>query len=529
MPATAAARRFLAFFLPDAGGTQVYEVDGSRVVMDVSGGGCLGTFPRQEGEDYSWYLCSCEPDPVAWRAKVPADLQCRHCNIMPGTLFACPCGVVSPADIEPACAWCRRGPSGPSHACRGVGGDTKVLLGGASCPFCGETPAPTTPPISLAPLAPATPADPPVAALPAAAPPSLRTAQGPEAGEARATPRVAPFSPPVAATLARAGAPSRRAQATAPAAAAPAPPQAQPAPVAAAPSGAAPAPRRRSGRTLFVLAVAAAVLIYLLVRWVGGQGPYGRALEAIGHGDLLSSSGSSAVELYNQLAQAEPGSTELRDLGRRISAVLRPQADALLQRFYSESDENTDWPRLAAMYGFLAKTDPADRELTARLDYCNAQLAFARGSYREALDGYQQALALHADWPLALNGIGKVYVRGGAELRSTERAKEFYQRAHAADPRFIFPLLNLAKLVGDEQPQEALGYLRQAIAIEPGRASLYRELGRVYVRLHRNQDAIQAYQQCLRYETDPAVRGKIEEYVRELGTRGSAHGLRRPR
>lgn len=132
--------RFISFYLEDIGGHQVLEVKGSLEIKDFFGNK-LGTFPLEKGEQYSWYLCGCGPDPFAWRVKGPTDFKCRVCRRPPKSLFVCSCGVVSPVRDDPHCLWCGRTPASESHSCREAGG-LLVFHDIATCALCGQGAAP---------------------------------------------------------------------------------------------------------------------------------------------------------------------------------------------------------------------------------------------------------------------------------------------------------------------------------------------------------------------------------------------------
>lgn len=562
MEPAATPQRHVSFYLEAMGGQQSLPVPASgQLQVTDSPGHSIGTFPREPGERYSWYLCPCQKDPVAWRVRGPADFQCKLCNAAQAALMVCSCGIVSPVDGRPACGWCGRAPEAPSHPCRSIGGGMPVYFDGPECPLCGEAAAAPAPSAMDAPAPAATqPAEATPSPLAASSPSPDSPARGSAAAAsmpptrdltdailsrlARATggaaprpqprPRLvqptqpsaeaqAPPRPPAAAPPAPSAAPPVTSTAQARIAPVAAPPAVQPVrPPAAAPGAAAPQERKRSPNarlaTVAVVLALCAGLAWFIGQWVFRLTTYGRALAAIERADLLEPAGSSAVDLYDQLAREEPGSANLQDLGRRITAVLRPWADAQLHRFYAESAEDVPWPRLAASYAFLSRTAPEDREALARQRYCNAQVAFGRGDYQEALDGYKAALQQHPQWALALNGLGRVHVRAAPPLRDYEAAQGEYQAAHQADPQFIFPLVNLAGIaLLRHRPEEAPGYLRQAIDISPKDATLYRDLGQVFVQLHRKPEAIRAFQECLRYAADPALRAKVESALRRLG------------
>ena len=516
MESSALKRRYVSFYLDDLGAHQTLPVEGEICVKGALSGD-IGTFPREPGETFSWYLCGCgtAAEPYAWRAKGPTDLTCKVCNASPEEIFVCSCGVASPVRGEAECAWCGRRGIAPGHVCRGFSGSARIVHDAAVCPLCKEVSEAARPHSSPAAAIGERAATVASRSQEAAVRRAALVAVAPAvASEVRPAPRLPAVPKPI----------SRPLTATAPLAAAVSTQAAVPKPAEATSAAAAGPPgalvlstgvsRSRRALWLGLAAVGAALATY----WIHGLTPYARAEAALERGgDLLAPAGDSAVDLYESVAKAEPGSERVRELGRRIAAVLRPEADEVLQRFYLDSPDNTDWPRLERMYGVLAAAAPDDKVAQARERYCAGQIALGQRRFQESLDADRAALALVPGWPLALNGIAKVYVRADPPLRDLARARDFYQQAHRADPRFIYPLINLAQLAAlDNQLDQAAAYLAEALAIDGKRPNLYRDLARVERKRGRIAEALQAYTNSLNYETNPEMRNQTLAVMSEL-------------
>lgn len=113
------------------------------------------------------------------------------------------------------------------------------------------------------------------------------------------------------------------------------------------------------------------------------------------------------------------------------------------------------------------------------------------GRYQEAIEAYQQAIAIDPQYAYPYNNLGNAL----AYLNRNEEAIRRYRQAIAVTPEYIDPYNGLGNaLVALGRNKEAVEVYRQAISIDPEDAYPYNGLGDALANLGRNEEAIQAYQ-----------------------------------
>lgn len=105
------------------------------------------------------------------------------------------------------------------------------------------------------------------------------------------------------------------------------------------------------------------------------------------------------------------------------------------------------------------------------------------------------------------------------EAVSSERAREAYRRALAADPRHVEALLNLGRLLHEDGDAEAAeGLYRRALAADPGSSLAAFNLGVALEDQRRPDEAAAAYEQAV--EADPDLAEAHFNLARLLEKRG---------
>jgi len=123
-----------------------------------------------------------------------------------------------------------------------------------------------------------------------------------------------------------------------------------------------------------------------------------------------------------------------------------------------------------------------------------ADTSQALGSYRDALTGYDRALALHADWPVAWHNRSNAL----RMLGLYDAALESVSRALALAPDFAEALNNRGNLLRRVyRHAEALDDYDRAIALRPGWADAHGNRGNALRELNRIDEARDAYQRAI--------------------------------
>lgn len=124
-----------------------------------------------------------------------------------------------------------------------------------------------------------------------------------------------------------------------------------------------------------------------------------------------------------------------------------------------------------------------------------AQNALAQGNTDEALAFYQKALALRSDHPDAHYGLATVHFLLGDLNTSAHHFKEVTR----LDPTKAGAYINLGAVYNRlERYDDAINVLRRGISLDHNRAEGYYNLGLVYRKLGQPDMAIQAYREATR-------------------------------
>ena len=208
-----------------------------------------------------------------------------------------------------------------------------------------------------------------------------------------------------------------------------------------------------------------------------------------------------------------------------------------------------DFARAFDVYARLSYSDPADVSYHRRIEEC-ARLGRLEKPF---LEHYLNAIAKSPQRAILHNYLGNAFLMIDDRDRDG-KARTEYEEALRLDPQLALPLANLAIITyrsgkTDEaealfhrylsaQPDDAQGWvnlgmlyvakaektpgdkqaaaaaeqtLRKAVRMEPGLASAYKGLGRLYAAAGRKEEALQAYQRSLALNFEqPFVRQQIE-------------------
>ncbi|PYT80984.1 MAG: hypothetical protein DMG40_10760 [Acidobacteria bacterium] len=154
---------------------------------------------------------------------------------------------------------------------------------------------------------------------------------------------------------------------------------------------------------------------------------------------------------------------------------------------------------VALDYLLLKENGDADRWLTRSLQadprdpqawYYLGRMKYSSGQFREAIEAFEQCLKLEPHNVQAENNVGLSY----EGLQRPEEATQAFENAIAwqteSSARNPEPFIELAHLyLSQNQPEKAVPYLVQSIAISPNVSKAHEELGKAYSLLHRLADA----------------------------------------
>jgi tetratricopeptide (TPR) repeat protein len=151
--------------------------------------------------------------------------------------------------------------------------------------------------------------------------------------------------------------------------------------------------------------------------------------------------------------------------------------------------------------------------------YYLGRAKYFEGSFSDAIDAFDRCISINPKSARAKDGLGMAY----AQLGRTEDAIRSFQSAIAAqtvtgdkDPQ---PLIDLGiLLVKQNQAEEGLTYLQQAVARAPNEASAHEQLGRAYLQLGQLDNSQQQLEAAVALEPlSPALHLLLGQIYRRQG------------
>lgn len=265
------------------------------------------------------------------------------------------------------------------------------------------------------------------------------------------------------------------------------------------------------GLALVVL-VAAIYIIYSIVNTFPQR--VDRALAA---GRIFSPPGSCVFDLWTAEQAKSPASSELAAVGVKIRAVLAPKGDDAFNRWYKDSDDTVNWDEMYRTYGFLSRISPEEAQFKVRSLYATGQKELMSRNYPAALAAYDAVLTLDTCNVLALNGIGKIYMRDGSPLQNKDRAVQFYQKATTCDSNFTWAYTNLGNYYMQlDQWAAAKANMLNALRTSPGRPSILRSLGRISYNQSKYSEGLKYYQDSLQNEQNPETIASVNKSMEQI-------------
>jgi Flp pilus assembly protein TadD len=254
--------------------------------------------------------------------------------------------------------------------------------------------------------------------------------------------------------------------------------------------------------------IALLVLIAALVVWVliavRSRRPPEAMTDERANAVFIAKDYAAAFASYVQLSDSDP---ENIDYHRRIeeSARLGHLEKPLLERYLVLVERQSN---NAMFHNYLGNAylmlDPQDKDGKAR-------------------EHYEAAVRLDARLSSPLANLGILAYRAG----KPDEAESFFKRYLAAEAGDAQGWVNLGllyvarvegKLADTQAATDAESALRKAVQIEPGSATAYKGLGRLYATTGRKKDALHAYQRSYSLnDAQPDVRQQVELLAWESG------------
>jgi tetratricopeptide (TPR) repeat protein len=145
-----------------------------------------------------------------------------------------------------------------------------------------------------------------------------------------------------------------------------------------------------------------------------------------------------------------------------------------------------------------------------------------RNDFDAAIREFDQALAIRPQHAKALYFKGYCLQMLG-KLTEARRCFEAAAKAAASVDAFSLPFQAIARLLTDDEPDDAVKWALKAVELEPAEAENHVVLAQVYRRLARPQSAAKALQESTRLAPDnDSARFMLYQVYRELGNDAAA-------
>lgn len=202
----------------------------------------------------------------------------------------------------------------------------------------------------------------------------------------------------------------------------------------------------------------------------------GRLEDAIARGNLISPTGASAYEIYQQL-QREGGAAAATRFNERLLPMLTERPQQMLADIAvpgSGESSPAEWDEAHRMLTWASEIRNGDHALAARATYCAGRVAHLRERNQQALELWRRASALDSSWALPPNSIGNVL----NNLEDYETARRYLREAIRLNPNWAIPHNNMGtSYLRQGDYDQAAGYYERARALAPDWARPYAWLG----------------------------------------------------
>lgn len=171
--------------------------------------------------------------------------------------------------------------------------------------------------------------------------------------------------------------------------------------------------------------------------------------------------------------------------------------------------------------GDLEKAEDFMREaIRKKPDYAEAHnnlgnLLSLQGKSREAIREYEKAVGnvLYATPEFAYYNMGREYAR----LDDLKTAEIMYRRAVALNGLYVDAYRNLARVQAERgEWKESAKTLTRLVEVAPSFAPGWMDLGRLYLRVDRPREALEAFRGAIAHSEDPEVRREAARYIDTL-------------
>ncbi|MEG4420703.1 tetratricopeptide repeat protein [Microcoleus sp. LAD1_D5] len=232
----------------------------------------------------------------------------------------------------------------------------------------------------------------------------------------------------------------------------------------------------------------------------------GNALQAGGKTEAAIRSYSQALELQPNFAEvrANIGSMYFK-MGRLEEAIAHYQQAIALRPDLAGAHWNLgkvyqQHGNIEAAIACFKRTSELNPQLVGADFHFNlGNRLFSQGKREEAIESYEQAIAIKPDWAEAYGNIGSARSQQG----NLDAAIAYYQKAVALKPQLEVLHFNIANsFLQQNKYDEAITNYRNTLKIKPDWPEVHANLGSCFSMQGRLEEALASYQQALALKPD---------------------------
>jgi tetratricopeptide (TPR) repeat protein len=204
-------------------------------------------------------------------------------------------------------------------------------------------------------------------------------------------------------------------------------------------------PSNKLLRRIVLLAVCAALILAVVVitRLSGGNSVESKLENAIAKGNLVSPSGESAYDYYQQLKREGASGSTLAKFNNNLLSLLNTRAQDMLSSAAKPDGKDatlSEWEETSKLISWASELKPDDAALEARADYCKGRIAYLNKRIDEALNLWKRASDLDRSWGLPVQDSGYVYLKE-KNYKNISMARNFFNEAIRREGNWAVPYL----------------------------------------------------------------------------------------
>jgi tetratricopeptide (TPR) repeat protein len=235
-------------------------------------------------------------------------------------------------------------------------------------------------------------------------------------------------------------------------------------------------------RRSVVLAVCAAIIlgIIAITRLSGSNTAESKLENAIAKGNLISPSGESAYDYYQQLKREGTSGSTLAKFDNKLLPLLTSRSQEMFSNAARPDGRDatlSEWEETAKLLSWASELKPSDTSLEARSAYCKGRVAYLNKRIDEALNLWKRASDLDRSWGLPVQDSGYVYLKE-KNFKNPSMARDFFTEAIHREENWAVPYLYSGDTYYVQKSYDsARSFYEDAVRLAPQWARAHAALG----------------------------------------------------